>query len=303
MDGALPAGSAWHAMTVDEVLKALDTDPADGLSGDEAARRLVERGPNTLGRDRGPSRLGLLAHQFGDVLIWVLLAAALISGLLLQEWIDAGVILAIVIVNAVLGYIQEARAEDALARLRELSAPEAVVVRSGTERRIASADLVPGDLIVLEVGDRVPADCRIIAEVHFEAEESTLTGESFAVTKQEDPVAAGSMLGDQRSMVFAGTAASAGRARAIVTDTGRATQVGQIAGVLSKKEPPTPLQIELDKVGRRLAVLAVATAAAVFATGMVRGKPAEAMFLTAVALAVAAIPEGLAAVVTITLSG
>ncbi|MBU1225648.1 MAG: cation-translocating P-type ATPase [Actinobacteria bacterium] len=303
MDGASPSGPAWHAMTVAEVLKALDTDPVEGLSAGEAARRLVERGPNTLGNDRGPSRLGLLAHQFRDVLIWVLLAAALISGLLLQEWIDAGVILAIVIVNAVLGYIQEARAEDALARLRELSAPEAVVVRSGTERRIASADLVPGDLIVLEVGDRVPADCRIIAEAHFEAEESSLTGESFAVTKQEDPVPAGSMLGDQCSMVFAGTAASAGRATAIVANTGQATQVGRIAGVLSKKEPPTPLQIELDKVGRRLAVLAVATAAVVFATGMVRGKPAEAMFLTAVALAVAAIPEGLAAVVTITLSG
>ncbi|MCB2223347.1 MAG: cation-translocating P-type ATPase [Actinobacteria bacterium] len=301
MDG--PPAPAWHAMEADEVLAALGTDREGGLSGEEAARRLAEHGPNTLGSDDGPSRLGLLLNQFRDVLIWVLLAAALISGLLLDEWIDAGVILAIVALNALLGYAQEARAENALARLRELSAPEAVVVRDGAEHRIPSAEVVPGDLIVLEVGDRVPADARVIEEAHFEAEESAMTGESFPVTKQTGPVAPVSMLGDRRSMVFSGTSASAGRCRAIVTDTGRITEMGRIADVLSEKEPPTPLQIELDRVGRRLAVLAVATAGVVFLTGLVRGNAAEAMFLTSVALAVAAIPEGLPAVVTITLSG
>jgi len=303
MDSPVLAGSAWHAMTVDEVLETLGTDAADGLSQEEAARRLVEIGPNNLGSDTGPSRLSLFLHQFRDVLIWVLLVAALISGLLLEEWIDAGVILAIVIINSLLGYLQEARAEDALARLRELSAPEAVVVRSGAEHRISSADLVPGDLIVLEAGDRVPADARVIEEAHFEAEESSMTGESFPVSKHTDPVPEASMLGDRRCVVFSGTASSAGRARAIVTNTGRVTEMGRIADVLAKKEPPTPLQIELDKVGKRLALLAVGTAGLVFLTGLVRGNPAEAMFLTAVALAVAAIPEGLAAVVTITLSG
>ena len=290
-------------MTVDDVLSALDTDPAAGLSAEEATRRLAEHGPNTLGQEKGPSRLSQLGHQFRDVLIWVLMAAAAVSGLLLHEWIDAGVIIAIVILNAVLGYVQEARAEDALARLKELSAPEAVVVRSGTEHRVNSAELVPGDIIVLEVGDRVPADSRVIEEAHFQAEESSLTGESFPVSKQTEPVAAISMLGDRHSMVFSGTAAATGRARAVVADTGRITEMGRIADILSEKEPPTPLQIELDKVGRRLAVLAMATAAIVFLTGVIRGNPAEAMFLTAVALAVAAIPEGLTAVVTITLSG
>ncbi len=290
-------------MDVGDVLSALDTDPVSGLSAGEAARRLIEHGPNTLGQEKGPSRLSQLGHQFRDVLIWVLLAAAAISGFLLDEWIDAGVIIAIVILNAVLGYVQEARAEDALARLKELSAPEAVVVRSGTEHRVNSAELVPGDIIVLEVGDRVPADSRVIEEVHFQAEESALTGESFPVSKQSEPVTAISMLGDRLSMVFTGTAAATGRARAVVADTGRITEMGRIADILSDKEPPTPLQIELDKVGRRLAVLAMATAAIVFLTGVIRGNPAEAMFLTSVALAVAAIPEGLTAVVTITLSG
>jgi len=303
MDRPTLTSHPWHSMTVEEVVTAIDTDVTSGISEEEAARRLVEHGPNSLGSDKGATRLSLLLHQFRDVLIWVLLAAALVSGVLLEEWIDAGVILAIVILNAVLGYSQEARAEDALARLKELSAPEAVVVRSGAERRVPSNALVPGDLIVLEVGDRVPADARVIEEAHFQVEESTMTGESFPVSKQIDPVAEASMLGDRRSVVFSGTAASAGRGRAIVTNTGRITEMGRIADVLAEKEPPTPLQIELDKVGRRLALLAIATAGIVFLTGLLRGNAAEAMFLTAVALAVAAIPEGLPAVVTITLSG
>jgi Ca2+-transporting ATPase len=303
MDAAVPSTRSWHAMPVEEVLEALGTDSEAGLPEAEAELRLTDHGPNLLGQEKGPSRLSLLAHQFRDVLIWVLVAAALVSGVLLDEWIDAGVILAIVILNAVLGYVQEARAENALARLRELSAPEAVVVRGGVERRVLSADLVPGDLIVLEVGDRVPADARVIEVSHFQVEESALTGESFPVTKQLDPAPPAAVLGDRRSMVFSGTAAAGGRARAVVVNTGRVTEMGRIADVLAKKEPPTPLQIELDRVGRRLALLAVATAGLVFLTGLIRGNPAEAMFLTSVALAVAAIPEGLPAVVTITLSG
>ena len=193
MDRPNPTALPWHSMTVEEVVSSLDTDVASGISEEEAARRLAEHGPNSLWSDKGATRLGLLLHQFRDVLIWVLLAAALVSGVLLEEWIDAGVILAIVILNAVLGYSQEARAEDALARLKELSAPEAVVVRSGVEQRVPSDALVPGDLIVLEVGDRVPADARVIGEAHFQVEESTMTGESFPVSKQVDPVAVASM--------------------------------------------------------------------------------------------------------------
>jgi len=206
------------------------------------------------------------------------------------------------VLNSVLGYVQEARAEDALARLKELSAPEAVVVRDGEEHRLLSSEVVPGDIIVIEVGDRVPADARLLEASHLEAEESALTGESFPAPKGIEPAVEGASLGDRRSMVFSGTSVAAGRGRAVVTATGRNTEVGHIADVLAQEEPPTPLQIELDRVGKRLALLAVGTAGLVFLTGLVRGNAAEAMFLTAVALAVAAIPEGLPAVVTITLS-
>jgi Ca2+-transporting ATPase len=297
------ASMRWYALPADEAVEMLGSNAAKGLDDGEVARRLQEHGPNQLSEDEGPSRVAILAGQFRDVLIWILIVAAAVSGLLLNEWIDAGVILAIVVLNAVLGYLQEARAEDALARLKELSAPEAVVVRDGEERRVLSAEVVPGDVIVLEVGDRVPADARLLEIAHFEAEESALTGESFPSPKGVEPVAEDVSLGDRRSMVFSGTSVAAGRARAVVTATGPNTEVGRIADVLSQEEPPTPLQVELDRVGRRLAGLALGTAALVFLTGLLRGNAAEAMFLTAVALAVAAIPEGLPAVVTITLSG
>ena len=293
----------WHSLTAESVIEAVGGHLERGLSAAESARRLDEHGPNVIGDDFGPGRLSILIHQFRDVLIWILVAAALVSGVLLDEWIDAGVILTIVVLNTLLGYLQEARAEDALARLKELSAPEAVVVRDGEERRVPSAELVPGDLIVLEVGDRIPADARLVAAAHLEAEESALTGESFPAPKGVAPVSDGVSLGDRRSMVFSSTSVAAGRARVVVTATGRTTEVGRIADVLTQEESPTPLQVELDHVGRRLAVLALATAALVFLTGLIRGNAAEAMFLTAVALAVAAIPEGLPAVVTITLSG
>ncbi len=293
----------WHARGVSELASELDTDLEAGLSEAEAARRLAEHGRNEVGTDEGPGRLGLLVDQFRSVLVWVLIAAALISGVLLDEWIDAGVILAIVALNAALGYVQEARAQTALARLKELAAPEAVVMRGGRQRRVPSAEIVPGDVVVLEVGDRVPADGRLIETSHLETEESMLTGESLPVSKDVEAVDDDSSLGERRGMVFATTSVAAGRGRAVVIGTGSQTEVGRIAEVLSLDEPPTPLTIELDRVGKRLAVLALGTAGLVFLTGLLRSNPAETMLLTAVALAVAAIPEGLPAVVTITLSG
>jgi len=166
----------WHALPVDEVLAALGSDWLAGLSAAEAARRLAEVGPNTIGGKGGPSRLSILAHQFADVLIWILIAAALVSGFLLDEWIDAGVIGAIVVLNALLGFAQEARAESALAALEEMSAPEALVVRDGEEHSVPSAAVVPGDLLVLEAGDRVTADGRVVFAAHLEVDESVLTG-------------------------------------------------------------------------------------------------------------------------------
>ena len=303
----LPPGTIrpviWHARSVDEVLAALRADPEAGLDPAEAARRLAEHGPNEVGGDEGPGWLQLLAGQFRSVLVWILVAAALISGVLLDEWIDAGVILAIVVLNAALGFVQELRAANALGRLKAMSAPEAVVIRGGGPQRIPSAGVVPGDLLVLEVGDRIAADARLVEAAHLETEESALTGESLPSAKTTAPASPDAGLGDRTCMVFAGTSVAAGRGRAVVTATGDGTEVGRIAGGLAVEEPPTPLTLELDRVGRRLAVLALGTALVVFLAGLVRGNEAESMVLIAVALAVAAIPEGLPAVVTITLAG
>ncbi len=297
-----PAPTAWHALEVGDAAGRLGVDLESGLADREAARRLAEHGRNELGEGRGRTRLSLLADQFRDVLIWLLLVAAAVSGGLLGEWVDAGVIAAIVVLNAALGYVQEARAEDALARLQELAAPEALVLRSGREREVPSAELVPGDVVVLAAGDRVAADARVVASVRLELDEAALTGESLPVVKSVATAAAAAKLGDRAGMVFAGTTVTGGRGRAVVTATGLATEVGRIAELLGEDDPPTPLQHELDRVGRRLAVLALATAGLVFVAGFVRGNSAESMFLIAVALAVAAIPEGLPAVVTIVLS-
>ncbi|HSM01600.1 MAG TPA: cation-translocating P-type ATPase [Acidimicrobiia bacterium] len=294
--------TSWHTLTADEVSDRLDTDKRRGLGEEEASRRLGEHGPNEIRSDEGPGTLTLLARQLRSALVWLLLVAAVISGALLDEWIDAGVIAAIVVLNTVLGFLQEARAEQALARLREMAAPEAVLVREGREVSVPTREVVPGDLIILEAGVLVAADARVAEAIHLEVDEASLTGESLPVAKAADPVEHAGSLGDRTSMVFAGTTIASGRGAAIVVATGPSTEFGRIAESLAEEEPPTPLQVELDSVGKRLAAIAVATAGIVFLAGWWRGNPAEAMFLTAVALAVAAIPEGLPAVVTITLS-
>jgi Ca2+-transporting ATPase len=291
-----------YARPVDDVVATLATDPDSGLTASEAARRLGEVGPNQLSSSQGPTRFQLLLRQFSDPMVWLLVVAAGVSGALLGEWIDAGVILAIVILNAVIGYRQESRAEEALASLKQLSAPTAVVVRDGAESTVPAADLVPGDVIVLETGDRVPADARLVFVSHLRVDESLLTGESMAVEKDLRIVPAGAAVGDRSCMVFAGSAVAVGRGRGVVVETGMETEVGEIAALLDDEEPPTPLEVELARVGRRIGYLVVVIAAAIFGVGVLREFPPEAMFLTAVALAVAAIPEGLPAVVTITLS-
>ncbi len=293
----------WHGLDVAQVIASLETDLESGLTAAEARDRLHRDGPNEISAGDTESAWQRLATQFRDVLIWILLIAAAISGLVLDEWIDTGVILVIVVLNATLGFVQESRAERALARLKDMAAPEAVVLRGGELVTLPSPDLVVGDVLVLEPGSLVAADARLVEVVHLEVEEASLTGESFPAVKQLDPVAASAALGDRGSMVFAGTHVSSGRGTAVVVAVGVGTEVGRIAGALAQSEPPTPLQVELDSVGRRLGLLALSTASLVFLVGWLRGNPAESMFLTAVALAVAAIPEGLPAVVTITLAG
>lgn len=292
----------WHALTVEEVLGRLDVDPVQGLSKQEAGRRLAQTGPNELATDSGPSRLSILLAQFKDVLVWVLLVAGFISGWILNEWVDTGVILAIVVLNAIIGYTQEVRAEAALAELKEMSAPEARVWRDGGLTTIAAVDLVPGDVVSLEAGDRIPADVRLIELVRLEADEASLTGESLPVSKQVEPTPLESGTGDRVSLAYAGAVVTSGRGKAVVVSTGQLTEMGKIANLLTEEEPRTPLSLEMGRVGRTIAVLAFGIAIVIFVLGLVRGNPVESMFLIAVALAVAAIPEGLPAITTITLS-
>ncbi|MGZ8755021.1 MAG: cation-translocating P-type ATPase [Acidimicrobiia bacterium] len=296
------AVKAWHALPVPDIEADLDSDLQSGLRAEEAARRLSNVGPNVLQTLGGPSRLQLFFGQFADALIWVLLVAAFISGVILNDWVDAIVILAIVFMNATIGYTQESRAEAALTALKEMTAPDARVVRDGSERRIPAADLVPGDVVVLEVGDLVPADGRLVRAAHLKVDESLLTGESLPVEKETQAVSEDASLADRTSMVYSGTAVASGRGRVLVTATGQTTAMGQIAELLSEDEPPTPLQVSLDRVGRRIGLLALGSAALIFVLGILQGFDVPLMFLTAVALAVAAIPEGLPAVVTITLA-
>ena len=295
--------TGWHALSVSQTVAELGTDADRGLGAEEAERRLEEHGPNQLAQDRRWSRAKRLGAQFNDALIWLLLAAAAVSALVLGAWFDASAIAAIVILNAAIGYAQESKADRALAGLRDLEAPEATIVRGGRTSRIDARALVPGDLIHIEAGDQVPADARLVQTARLVANEAALTGESIPVSKTTTPVGPEAGVGDRKSMVWAGTTAVSGRGRAVVTGTGAGTEMGRIAALFGDEQPITPLQVELGRVGRRLGVIAVSAAALIFGAGLIRSFPVETMALTAVALAVAAIPEGLPAVVTVSLAG
>lgn len=292
-----------HAKPSAEIIAAFATDTTRGLNSAEAATRLTKDGPNALIVREGPSRFELAARQFASLLVWILLVAAGVSGFVLGEYIDMAVILAVVVLNAILGYVQEAKAENALAALRELTTQQARVLRDGNESKILAADLVAGDVIILEAGSAVPADARLVTTQTLSVNEASITGESFPSLKDAAPVAADCGLGDQHSMVFMGTGVEKGRGLAVVTATGMATEMGHIASLLDQQdEQKTPLQTELDRLGRILILIAFVVALLVFILGLLRGSDAESIFLLAVAVAVAAIPEGLSAVVTITLA-
>lgn len=295
--------SPWHALSTEAVTATLKTDASDGLRADEAGRRLELIGANELPGAPPVSLSALLLSQFSNIIIWVLLAAAVVSGLL-GEWIDTAAIVAIVLLNGLLGAVQEYKAERSLAALKQLSPAEARVVRDGAVRSIPARDLVPGDLIQLEAGDHVPADARLIYATALRAQEAALTGESTPVDKTvltlaTEPIA----LADRHNMVFSGTSIAGGKARAVVVSTGLRTELGHIATMIETAGAhTTPLQARLDRLGHLLLVLSVGIVAAVFALGFLHGESLMAMFLTAVSLAVAAIPEGLPAIVTITLA-
>ena len=292
----------WHRLEIAEALKRLETDPERGLSEAAARRRLAERGPNELKAARRVSPWAILVAQLKNVLIAVLIAAVGLSAFL-GDALEAAVIAAIVILAVLLGFVQEYRAERAIEALREMAAPTATVVRGGEEREIPARDLVPGDILLLQAGDRVPADARLIAAVNLKAEESALTGESAPVEKISNPLPGDAELADRTNMVWAGTAVTYGRGRAVVAATGMDTEFGRIARMLEAvEEERTPLQHNLDRVGRMLAWAGLAVVLLVMASGLVHGQPFLEMLVFGIALAVAVVPEALPAVVTISLA-
>jgi Ca2+-transporting ATPase len=293
----------WHAEERELVLHQLGTHPSRGLEPAESTRRLNEHGPNVIREPVPPSPWRLFLGQFADALVLVLVAAAVLAGFL-GEWLDTAAIVVIVVLNAILGFVQEYRAERALAALKRLTAPSARVTRGGKPFLIPAAELVPGDLAELAAGDRVPADMRLVVSQRLFADESALTGESLPVGKDAALVLpAEAALADRANMLFAGTVVTAGRGTAVVTATGMRSEVGRIAQLLEDvQREPTPLQRRLAELGQALAIACLGIAAVVFGAYWLRGEPLAQVFLAAVSLAVAAIPEGLPAIVTMALA-
>ncbi|REJ57776.1 MAG: HAD family hydrolase [Microcystis aeruginosa DA14] len=296
------AATGPHARSVADCLAALRTAPG-GLAMAEAARRLATHGPNRLPEAAHHGPLWRLLAQFNNVLIYVLLGAAVVTAGL-QHWVDTAVILAVVVANALIGFVQEGKAEQAMAAIRQMLAPRAAVLREGARITIDGADLVPGDIVLLEAGDKVPADLRVTEARGLAAQEAILTGESVPVEKTDEPVAADAALGDRRSMLWSGTLVTQGTARAVVVATGAGTEIGRIGGLLAGVEPlKTPLVAQMDHFARWLSALILLVSALLLAYGHFVGhRDFAEMFMAVVGMAVAAIPEGLPAVMTITLA-
>lgn len=292
----------WHQQSPDQAAARLESDPVRGLRIHAAAERIQRFGPNQLTARGGPSSVWRFLRQFHQPLVYLLIVAAGVT-CILQEWLDSAVILGVVVVNAIIGFIQEGRAEKAIAALAGLVPEETTVVRDGTPRRVPVAELVPGDLVVLQAGDKVPADLRLVHVRGLRVEESMLTGESAPVGKHTEPLPAETVLADRKNCAFSGSLISAGQGKGLVTATGDQTETGRIAGLIAGAENlSTPLTLKIAAFSRLLMVIILAVAAAGFVVGVVRGNPAIDMFMAAVALAVGAIPEGLPAAITITLA-
>jgi P-type Ca2+ transporter type 2C len=292
----------WHVLGIRDVLKHLSTQQ-DGLSSEEASRRLTQYGPNELQATHRISPWEILLEQFKNVLIIILIIATIISAFL-GEGVDAIVIAVIVLFAVGLGFIQEYRAERAIEALRQMAAPTASVMRDGEEIEIPAREVVPGDIVLLRAGDKIPADARLVEAINLQIEEAALTGESVPVEKHANPIPNGSLaIADRKNLTYAGTAATYGRGRAVIVATGMNTEFGKIAQLLQTVESGrTPLQENLDKVGKNLARAAFVIVALIAAIGLFRGQPLIEMALFGIALAVAVVPEALPAVVTISLA-
>ncbi|GAA4420768.1 cation-translocating P-type ATPase [Acidovorax lacteus] len=292
-----------HLQATDALARQHGVDLASGLTAEEALARGERHGPNALPAARPRSLLQRLAEQLRDFMVLVLLGAAAVAGLV-GEWTDAAVILVIVLLNAVIGCVQAWRADQALAALRRLAAAQATALRNGMPQTVPAHALVPGDVVLIEAGNQIPADLRLFEIAQLKVDESALTGESVTVGKEDAVLQAEEVqsLGDHRNMAFKGTTATHGRARGLVVATGMQTELGRMAQLLDEDAPPTPLQRRLAAFGKRLALVVLAICAVVFGVGVLRGEAVWQMGLTAISLAVAAIPEALPAVVTVLLA-
>lgn len=297
----------WYKETNEDVLAKLNTDRHKGLTDEEAARRLQEYGPNRLAGKKPKTWLQRLFAQINDVLVYVLIAAAVVSAVV-GEVADAIIIALVVVLNAVVGMVQESRAEHALEALKQMSTPRALVRRNGEQKDIASEDIVPGDLIILDAGRYIPCDLRLVETANLQVEESALTGESVPVTKDASFLSSAEAgtdlpLGDQSNMAFMSTLVTYGRGTGIAVATGMNSQIGKIASMLDEaEEGATPLQRNLSQVGKYLGIGAIGICAVMFVVGLLQGRELLDMFLTAISLAVAAIPEGMIAIVSIVLA-
>lgn len=295
------ANRNWYNLEPAEVIASLNSSP-QGLSQEEAQRRLAQFGPNELVEREKISPWAIFVAQFKSFLVVLLLVAAILS-FLFGDVFEAIAILLIVIFACVLGFVQEYRAERAMEALKRMTAPTALVLRDGKETKVAARELVPGDIILIKTGDRIPADARLIEAINLKTEEAPLTGESVPVEKITDPLKGEVNVGDRRNTVFMGTTVVYGRGKAIVTATGMATEFGKIAGMLQEvKAERTPLQVNLDRLGRTIGIACLVLCFVLAGLGIARGHEIWEMFIWGIALAVAAVPEALPAVVTISLA-
>lgn len=293
----------WYELPIEEVLEKLASDASSGLTPQTAKQRLEEHGPNSLPRESGPGPLKRFIAQFNNILIYILLVAAAVTAFL-QQWIDSSVILAVVIINAIVGFIQEGKANQALEAIRKMLSLEAQAIRGGKKQKIPADQLVPGDVVLLQSGDKIPADLRLLESKDLHVQEAILTGESEAVGKSTEPVEGEAELGDRRSMAYSGTIVTQGRGKGIVVGTGKETEIGRISEMVSEvEELTTPLLRQIARFGWWLSGIIVVGSGLVFAFGyFLRDYTVSELFLATVGIAVAAIPEGLPPIMTITLA-
>jgi cation-transporting P-type ATPase F len=295
-------GAEWHRQTIAETLENLGTDTDNGLTKAEVEARLAQYGPNTITPRKGPGALKRLLTQFTQPLVIILIAAGIVTALL-QEWVDSGVIFGVVVINALIGYFQESKAVKAIEALSKAMTVETTVIRDGQRSVIAASELVPGDVVTIQAGDKIPADIRLTYSRDLRVDESALTGESLPVEKQTDPLALETVLADRSNMVYASALTAAGQGAGVVVTTGDNTEVGRISHLIAEaQELKTPLTKKIASFSKILLFVILGLAAITAAIGIARGESPVDMFMAAVALAVGAIPEGLPAAVTITLA-